>query len=214
MSDPNLNLGIGGGQPPLGGGPSLQDEEKALKKGNAGPLVIGLIAAILVVVGLGFVLLSGDDNDQYGVIGSQINGMKQEHFDSFWGCALPNQQLRDLRTNTDLREAITERARRRPQAYAEHVRSKCIVKLTEHQPRLRELIAPEDLHAQLDELQTALTELNEGWDTYLRQLDQTEEYDERAAAPNISKIAKGWYDYRTAHGALNDSIRERLNPGE
>ncbi|MCB9594361.1 MAG: hypothetical protein H6719_16640 [Sandaracinaceae bacterium] len=215
MSDPNLNLGVGGGQPPLGGGPSLQDEEAALKKGNTLPLVLGLVAALAVVIGIAAVLLSGDDTEQYSVIGRQINGMKQEHFDSFWGCALPNQPLETLRTNQDLSAAITKRASRSPTRYGEHVRTKCLVKLTEHGPELRQLIPPEDLTTQLDALQTAITELNDGWNGYLDQLDHSQEgYDEDAAAPHISKIAKGWYDYRNAHGELNDTIRERIHGAE
>ncbi len=215
MTDPNLNLGVGGGQPPLGGGPSLHDEEAALKKGNTLPLILGIIAAVAVVAGLGVVLLSGDDDEPYSNIGRQINGMKQEHFDQFWHCALPNQPPDSLRTNQDLSAAITKRAERSPTAYAAHVRTKCLVKLTEHGPNLRQLIPPEDLHDQLDALQDALTQLTDGWNGYLEQLDRSQEgYDEGAAAPHISKIAKGWYDYRNAHGALNDTIRERLHGDE
>ena len=215
MSDPNLNLGVGGGQPPLGGGPSLEDEEKALKKGSTLPLILGIIGAVVVVAGLGFVLLQGDDTEPYSNIGRQINGMKQEHFDQFWSCALPNEPLDRIQSNTDLRTAINERASRNPQAYGEHVRSKCLVKLTEHGPGLRELIPPEDLATQLDALQDALTELTDGWNGYLEQLDHSQEgYDEAAAAPHISKIAKGWYDYRNAHGQLNDNIREHIHGDE
>lgn len=215
MSDPNLNLGLGGGQPPLGGGPSLQDDEKALKKGSSGPLIIGVIAAVAAVGGLGFILLQGNDGDEYGAIGQQINGMKQQHFDGFWACALPNEPLDGLRTNRDLSDAIHKRARPNPPRYGAHVREQCLVKLGEHRSGLRNLIAPEDLHSQLDELQGALEALDEGWDAYLRQLDQSQEgYDRDAAGPRISKIAKGWYDYRNAHGALNDSIREHLHGEE
>ncbi|MBX3273331.1 MAG: hypothetical protein KF729_23915 [Sandaracinaceae bacterium] len=212
MSDPNLNLGVGGGSPPLGGGPSLQDDEAALRKGSVLPLIVGIVAAIGLVVGLGVVLLSGEDNEQYEVLGRNVNGMKAEHFDQFWGCALPNQPLDRLRTNQDLGEAIQKRASSSPQRYAAHVRSKCLVKLTEHGPRLRQLIPPEDLGAQLDALQAALTQLTDGWNGYLDALDRSSEgYDEGAAAPHLSKIAKGWYDYRTAHGQLNDTVRERLH---
>ena len=212
MSDPNLNLGVGGGQPPLGAGPSLLDEERALKKGNKGPLIVGLLAAIGVVFGLGFVLLQGGDDDPYGAIGQQINRMKTENFNGFWACALPNERLDDVQTNGDLREAITKRARSSPQRYAEHVRSQCIVKLAEHRPQLRELIAPEDLHAQLTDLESALDALNDGWDEYLRELERQSEYDEAALRPPIGKIAKGWYDYRVAFNGLNDTIRPHVEP--
>ncbi|MEQ9073347.1 MAG: hypothetical protein RLP09_05780, partial [Sandaracinaceae bacterium] len=88
--DPNLNLGVGGGQPPfLQRGPSLEEEEKAMRKGNTGVLIGGAVAALLAVVGLAVLLLSGDDGGEYRAIGQQINGMKTEHFDGFWTCALP-----------------------------------------------------------------------------------------------------------------------------
>src|SRR5687768_10327913 len=104
MTDPNLNLGVGGGLPPLGG-PSFEDDEKALKKGRGWVLVAGIIAALVVVAGLIFVLAS-EQPDQYGTIGRQINGIRQEHFDGFWMCALPDEQLDQLRTDRNLRDAI------------------------------------------------------------------------------------------------------------
>ena len=215
MTDPNDNLGLGGGpQPPLGGGSSLEDDEKALKKGSTGPLVIGLLAAVLVVGGLGYVLLSqgGGDSEQYGAIGRAINGMKQEHFDSFWACALPNQRLELLRSDQDLRAAINQRAGTNPRAYGEFVRTRCLSKLAEHGPLVRELIPPADLADQIDDLSTSISELNTGWNEYIAHLAAVQErYDEEAAAPSINKIAKGWYDYRTAHSALNHSIREHLD---
>ena len=213
MSDDD-DLGVGGGnQPPLGVGSSLADDEKALKKGNTGPLVIGLLAAIAVVGGLGYVLLQQGDEDgeQYRTIGRAINGMKKEHFDSFWACALPGQRLELLRSDQDLRASINSRASRSPQAYAALVRTQCLVKLAEHGPRVRELIAPEDLHDQLQALTTSITDLNAGWAAYIAHLEQTTEgYDEAAAASTINKIAKGWYDYKHAHNELNTSIRTRI----
>jgi hypothetical protein len=210
--DPNLNLGVGGGQPPFNTGPSLEDEEKAMKKGNTGLLIGAGVAALAVVVGLGFVLLnSGDDSDQYGAIGRQINGMKQENFDGFWSCALPGARLGEIRSDQDLRYAITKRASSSPTRYASLVRERCIVKLQEHEPRLRSLIPPEDLQSQLDDLTHALTDLRTGWNEYIEQLDhQQAGYDEEAGAAQLSKIAKGWYDYKRAHGALNDTIREHV----
>jgi len=207
------NMGIDGGdQPPLGGGSSLDDDEKALRKGNTGPLIIGLLAAVVVTGGLGYVLMQGEDGDQYGTIGSAINGMKQEHFDQFWACALPNQSLSELRNDQDLRSAIHKRARRVPRAYASHVREQCLVKLNEHGPNLRALIPPEDLTAQLADLQTAITDLTDACTEYITYLEgATEGYSEDDARPTISKIAKGWYDYRHVHSGLNSSIRDHID---
>ena len=198
---------------PLGRGPSLADEEKALKSGNTGVLVAGVIAAVLVTGGIGAVLVmnGGDDTEAYSAIGRRINGMKQEHFDGFWTCALPGQQLSQLSSDQDLRRAINERANRSPSRYADLVRSECMVKLTEHEPGLRELIPPEDLAAQLGDLTTALVDLRGAWNDYIRDLSQAQDgYDEDAFSGQVSKIAKGWYDYKHAYSEINDTIREHI----
>jgi hypothetical protein len=204
MSDPNQNLG-----PPLGG-PSLEDDEKALKKGNTWVLVAAVVGGLAVVAGL-IALLASEQPDQYGTIGSQINGMKAEHFDAFWACALPNEPLDELRSDQDLRYAINRRAQTAPGRYAQHVRHDCLVKLNEHEAPLQSLIAPADLSGQLAELGTSLESLRGAWGEYLEYLDHTQEYDQDDAAPRVGKIAKGWYDYKRAHGALNAAIREHLN---
>lgn len=204
MTEPNLNLG-----PPLGG-PSLEDDEKALKKGNTWVLVVGLVAGLAVVAGV-IVLLASEQPNQYGTIGQQINGMKAQHFDAFWACALPNERLDELRSDQDLRVAINRRAHSSPGGYAQHVRQDCLVKLNEHEAPLQALIAPEDLSGQLAELGTSLESLRGAWGEYLDYLDHTETYDEEDAESRVSKIAKGWYDYKHAHAGLNTSIREHLN---
>ncbi len=200
MSDPNLNLG-----PPLGG-PSLEDDEKALKKGNTWVLVAAVVGGLVVVAGLIFALAS-EQPDQYGTIGRQINGMKADHFDAFWVCALPNEPLDHLRSDQDLREAINERANRSPGRYAQHVRHDCLVKLNEHGAAI-DLIAPAELSDQLGELDHSIEELRTAWGSYLDYLDQTQTYDEDAASSRVGAIAKGWYDYKRAHSELNRAIRE------
>lgn len=212
MSDPNLNLGMGGGLPPFGGGPSLEEEEKALNKGRTAALVGGVSAAVVVTVGLGFLLLSGEDGGEYGAIGQQINGMKQEHFDAFWICALPDESLSRLRSDQDLRYAISKRARTNPGRYAQHVREQCLVRLNEHGPRLDQLLPPEDLRGRIAELNAALDGLRAGWTEYIEELDDLDgPYDEDALGPAMNKIAKGWYDYKRAHNELNSTIRDHLD---
>lgn len=205
MSEPNLNLG-----PPLGGGPSLDDDEKALKKGNTWVLVAAVAAGLVVIAGVIYVL-AGEQPDQYGTIGRQINGMKSEHFDAFWACSLPGERLEGLRSDQDLRYAINKRAVTSPARYAQHIRQDCLVKLNEHEAPLQALIAPEDLSGQLRDLGTSLDSLRSGWNDYLDYLDHTETYDEEEASPHLGKIAKGWYDYKHAHNEINSTIRAHLN---
>lgn len=207
MSDPNPNLGP---PSPLGGG-SMDDDEKALKKGNTGVLIIGVVAALAVLAGVVVLLMNEEPTDQYRTIGQQVNGMKSEHFDGFWACALGDARLVDrINSADDLRTQINSQANRGPQRYSQHVRQQCLVKLNEHEAPLRSLIAPPDLQGQLTELNTALGDLRASWGDYLTYLDQSETYDASSAAPRVTKIAKGWFDYKTTHQAINSAIRERL----
>lgn len=206
--DPNTPLG----PPSIVRQPTLEEDEKALRKGNTWVLVAGGLAGLLVVGGLIAFLAQEDPSEQYGTIGRQVNGMKSEHFDGFWTCALPNQPLARLTSNDDLRAAIEQRAERQPSAYAQHVRQRCIVQLDEHQAGLTTLIAPAELQPQLDALDAAIRDLHSSWDDYLEYLDRAETYDEAAAAPQLRSIAKGWYDYKIAHNQINSTIREHLNP--
>jgi hypothetical protein len=209
-SDPNLNLPIGGGLPPIVPGPSLADDEKALRKGNTVPMVLGAVAALGVGVAL-IVFLASGQPDPFETTGRQVNTIKRDHFDAFWGCALPNEPLGDLRSDRDLRYAIETRARSQPSRYAQHVRQQCLVKLNEHDAPLRALIPPPELEPQVAELGTSIAALRTAWGGYLEYLDHATPYDEDAAAPQLGKIAKGWYDYRRAHGQINTRVRERLD---
>ena len=68
---------------------SFADDEAALKRGKGG--VFGALAVIFVLAaaGLWFLMGGGDEARVYGELGKQLNGLKQAHFDQFWGCALP-----------------------------------------------------------------------------------------------------------------------------
>ena len=204
--DPNPNLG----PPQIVRGATLEEDEKALKKGNTWVLVVASLAALVVGAGILLLLAREDPNEQYRTIGQRVNGMKAQYFDGFWACALPNERLDNLGSDQDLRRAITERARARPAAYAQHVRQQCLAKLTEHQPKLTELIPPQDLIEPLAALTAALGGLKAAWDAYGEHLDRVETYDEAAAASLLTAIARGWYDYKRAHGDINNVIREHL----
>jgi hypothetical protein len=207
MTDPNLNLGIGGGPPPLGPSPSLEDDEKAMKKGRGAVLAVGIILGILMVAGIVVLLMNVGQPDPYGTIGRQVNGMKRDHFDRFWRCALPEQPLDRLRNDRELREAINVRAARGPAAYANHIRTRCWSDLSGHEDPAA-LLPPEDLQAQVTALGTALDDLKRGWEEFLAAIERAETYDPETFAEQLNKVARAWYDYRTAHAALNATIIE------
>lgn len=202
--DPNLNLG----PPQITRGSTLEEDEKALKKGNTWVLVAATLAGLAAVAGLVVLLAQEDPAEPYRAVGRQVNGMKTDNFDGFWVCALPNEPLGNLGSDQDLRDAINERARARPRAYAQHVRQRCMVKLNEHETPLTAVIPPDDMREQLTALGAALEDLKSAWAAYLEHLEHVETYDAEAAAPQLSRIARGWYDYKVAHGAINDTIRE------
>lgn len=205
--DPNLNLG----PPQIVRDTSLEADEKAMKKGNTWVLAAAIVAGLAVVAGIVFVLAREDPNEQYRAIGRQVNAMKGANFDAFWVCALPNQALDRLRSDQDLRAAINERAASRPRAYGQHVRQRCMVKLTEHASPLATLIPPDDLREPLTELGNAVEDLEQAWVAYIAHLERVETYDADAAGAQLTAIARGWYDYKRVHGDINRTIREHLN---
>lgn len=204
--------GQGGGFTPLTpiGGPSLEEEEKALRSGR-GKMIAGMVLALVVAVG-GLVWFVGSQQpSEYGQIGRQINGLRADHFDAFWGCALPRADLRDIRNDQQLRDAIAERAVR-PAAYAQHVRSECLVRLEEHVTPLNALIVPADLSPGVDQLRAAIDAERQAWARFLDYLDHVEgAFDAEAADEHLTAIARGWFEYKVAHGAINDLIRAHVN---
>lgn len=201
----------GGGLSPLTpiGGPSLEQEEKALRRGR-GRMLAGMVAAVLAAVGGLAWFVSSSGPSEYGQLGRQINGMRAQHFDAFWACALPREDLRNLRNDQQLRAEIAERAAQ-PHAYAVHVRTQCMVLLDEHLPPLDALILPEDLRVPVEALRAAVEAQRAAWQAFLQHLDRVEGgFDAEDADQELGAIARGWYDYKVAHGRINDVIRSHV----
>ncbi|AKF09283.1 hypothetical protein [Sandaracinus amylolyticus] len=192
------------------GGPSLEQEEKALRSGR-GRMLAAMIVAVLAA-GAGFAwFVSSSGPSEYGQLGRQINGMRAEHFDAFWACALPREDLRDLRNDQQLRSEIAERAAQ-PRAYAQHVRGQCMVHLDEHLPPLDALILPDDLQPGVRDLRTAVEAQRSAWSAFLARLDQTEGgFVAEDAEDELTAIARGWYEYKVAHSAINDVLRAHID---
>jgi len=194
------------------GGPSLEQEEKALKSGR-GRMMAGMIAAVLVaILGFAWFVMQGQPSE-YGQLGRQINGMRADHFDAFWACALPRADLRDIDRADQLIRAISERSgTARP--YAQHVRNECLVRLDEHNPQLDQLIIPEDLTANVGQLRAAIDAQRTAWGAYLDHLDRLEgsfDSEDETTTRLITAIARGWYDYKVAHSAINTTVRGHID---
>ncbi len=203
--------------PPLGAstGPSLADEERAIGGGGGRGTMIAAVVffGLLSLGGLVFVLRSGGESE-YSPLGRALNGMRQMHFDGFWACALPREDLDDLDGAPQVVEAVTERAHSSPHAYAQLVRT-CMHHLDEHGPLLQALIVPEDMHAGMSALTGALTALESAWTAYLTYLDALPgayDREDARAVELVTAVARGWYDYKVALNTLNGVVRSHVAP--
>lgn len=190
---------------------SFADDEAAMKRGKGG--VFGALAVIFVVIAVGLYFLVGNDDDArvYGELGRQLNGLKQAHFDQFWGCALSGANLASINTNTELEGQLVGRARERGQSYAIYLRDKCAGKLTDIEPTLDTLIVPEDLKEPVNEMKASTSKLRAGIGALISYLDNPElHYDDAAAEPYIESVTRGWFDFRKAHTKLNKVLKSRL----
>jgi hypothetical protein len=191
---------------------SFAEDEAALKKGKGG--VVGAVAVIVVLLGAGLWLLMGGNDEArvYGELGKQLNGLKQAHFDQFWGCALPSTNLATIKTNTDLAAQLDGRASERGQQYGAHLRDKCAGKLTEIEPTLDTLIVPDDLKEPVAGMKQATSKLRSGVSGFISYLDDAElKYDAVAANVYIESITRGWFDFRKSHAELNKVLKSRLD---
>src|SRR5258708_1504403 len=110
--------------------PSLADEEKAMSGGGSGTMIAAVSLFPLLAIGIAVFALRGDGSSEYGNLGRQINGMRQTHFDQFWSCALPREDIRDLHGNADVQAAVLQRAQSSQSAYSRIVRA-CMTHLNE-----------------------------------------------------------------------------------
>lgn len=212
MGDANENLGVGGGQPPMGplGGPSLDAEEKAMRKGK-GRMLAGMIAAVVAAVVLAVVFLaSGGEAEAYRQFGRNINGMKQEHFDQFWGCALRGENISEIRDNAALMDEIDQRGVQGSKRYVAQVRDQCMETLSGLRPKLDALIPPEDMQDDVNQLAEATSQLRSAWSNFIAHVDSADSYDSDAAREPITQIARAWYDFKRIHSQLNAKVREKI----
>jgi 4-amino-4-deoxy-L-arabinose transferase-like glycosyltransferase len=190
---------------------TLADDEAAMRKGRVGSLAILIGLGVAAAAGLAF-LMSGDDEARvYGEIGKKVNGLERANFAQFWGCVLQGENLADLRSNSDLTTHVNVRGLERGRSYGLHARDTCLPKLQEINPQLATLIVPTDLQSDVEALKRATSELRGAWSDFVVYLDDPElEYSEDKARPLIAQIARGWYDFKKAHGAINQKIKAKL----
>jgi hypothetical protein len=194
-------------------GVELADAEAAMTKGRGTGLYV-LIALAVVLLGGVFFLMGGNDEQRvYSELGKQINGIKQTKFDPFWGCALPGANLADLKSNADLSFQIDARAAEKGQRYGVHVREACLSMLADIQPTLDTLIVGEDLKKPVADMSDAASKLRSAWSGLVAYLDDPElSYDAEVAKTHIQPIVRAWFEFKTAHGAVNKALKAKLEP--
>jgi len=214
MSDPNDNLGVGGGQMPLGPIASMEADEKAMKSGRGRMLAAMIGSVVLALVALVAYMASGGETEMYSQFGRNINGLRAEHFDGFWGCALQGEDVTAISDNTALMAAINTRAGNGRGNYARQVRDECMEKLGELEPALQGLIPPPEMQAKTRELEAAVGESRSAWSgfiAFLEAIGDDDAYDEAAAREHVTAVARSWYDFRRIHNELNAMVREKLD---
>jgi hypothetical protein len=212
MTDPSSPGGFTPLPPVAPPGPSLDEEERAMKSGRGRMIAFAVMVIGAIVVGGGYFLMSSGPSP-YSTIGRAVNGMRSENFDSFWACALPRTDARDIRNDQQLRGEINERAQFNAGQYAQLVRSQCLAHLNDHVQPLDALLPPDDLRPPVDALRAALRALIDAWNAYLNYLQALPgAYDAEAeeAETMVGAIARAWFDYKMAHGQLNDIVRTHV----
>ncbi|HMI93086.1 MAG TPA: hypothetical protein VK509_17065 [Polyangiales bacterium] len=196
---------------PNAGDIALADAESAMHKGRAGSLVVMGGLGVAVVVGL-VLLVGGEDQARvYGEIGKTINGLERAHVEQFWACALPGENIEELRTSTDLITKVDGRALERGRNYGQYVRGKCLPLLEEVGPKLDTLIAPDDLKAEIAAMGKANEQLRGAWGGFIGYLDDPElEYDQESAKPHVTAVARGWYEFKKAYAEVNKKMKAKL----
>jgi hypothetical protein len=211
MAADGNNLGMDGGMPPLAGGPSLSEQEAAMRKGKGAMLAGMIIAVVVIAVGLFFLLSGTDEKFAYSDIGKQVNAIKLKQFDAFWGCAFKGVDLRDIKSSEDLAEQIDDRASQARSVYVKQLRDNCFSKLEQMQSKFDVMIAPEGVEKDVKTMREATSKLRSAWSDYASYVDNLKtDYDDEIARPKIIEIARAWYDFKKAHASFNQTVKKKI----
>jgi hypothetical protein len=184
------------------------EDAKAFNKGK-GPLLSAMLGMLaLALLGFGWYLVQ-DQPNPYGELGKQINGLRGQYFDGFWTCALPGKQLGELKNDGDLRAELHTRGEALGR-YGAHLSGKCRNEARELTVRLSALLPPDDARPLVTQMVEALRKMDDGTRSYAEYLQSAEAYQSEAAEPAMLGLVRGWYEFRKAHAALNQLIRDKL----
>jgi hypothetical protein len=197
--------------------PQLDARELPLAQVGAGfrsgrGVLWGLTAAAAgVLMGMWFWLSHNDEARVYGELGRKLNGVRQVEFDAFWQCVLEDVDVSTLRSNTDLLHWLRSSVEAGGPEYAVHLRDDCMLTLGAIPARLNQLIAPSDLKDDIAAMQTATALLQRDFRAVISCVGKGRDICPLGAMqPQLQGITRGWFDFQTAHAAVNKTIRSRL----
>jgi hypothetical protein len=180
-------------------------------RSGRGVLLGFVAAAACALLGMWLWVSHNDQARVYGELGRKLNGMRQAEFDAFWQCVLEDVDASELRSNADLLRWLRSSVESGGPEYAVHLRDDCMGMLGAIPTRLNQLIAPTDLKADIATMEAATGLLQRDFRSVISCVGRGHEVCPPAAMqPQLQSIARGWFDFQTAHAAVNRTIRSRL----
>jgi hypothetical protein len=177
-------------------------------KGGRSFVVFAALGAVVLLAGLAFAFLSGDENEAYVTLGRNVTGAKSQLFEGFWMCAFHRQE--DPSNNEELADLWDTQAEMGGPRFATQLNRECISKLTDLQERLEALIPPDDMRRDVNALISATRALRGAVSDFVAFLETQTSYEREDHADRVRPVARGWYEFRAAYGLLNDHLRTRI----
>lgn len=192
-------------------GPSFEEEERAMQGGKGKMLGFLAVLAILVVGGLVALLSMGNDTETYREFGREVNGMHRDHFEQFWRCAMQGPAMENVRNNRDLDSLLIQRATNGRNRYGTMMKDTCLPKLKAMRPKLDAMLPPEEIQTDVVNLSQKIATLATAWEEFIVVLDGSREgFDADASQSKRDEIARAWFEYKRAFGAIQDKIRAKI----
>ena len=177
-------------------------------KGGRSFVALAGLGAVLLLAGLAFVFLSGEENEAYVTLGRNVTGAKTQLFDGFWMCAFHRQE--DPRNNEELAELWHTQAEMGGPRFAAQLNRSCMTQLADLQERLEALIPPDDMRSDVNALITSTRALRGGVSDFVAFLETQTTYEREGHEDRVRPIARGWYDFRAAYAVVNDHVRAHM----
>jgi hypothetical protein len=180
-------------------------------RSGKGALWGSVAAAAFALIGMWLWVSHNDQARVYGELGRKLNGMRQAEFDAFWQCVLEDVDVGALRSNADLLLWLGSSVESGGPEYAVHLRDDCMGMLGAIPTRLNQLITPNDLKSDIATMEAATALLQRDFRAVIACVGRGQDMCPPVAMqPQLQSIARGWFDFQTAHAALNRTIRSRL----